>query len=114
MLNKLKEYGLGRRSYNANEQQVRECIQRELHGSGQLLGYRAMWRTIRRKYGVNVPRVIVQKLLREIDPERTKLRKAHRLKRREYVNPGPNHCWHTDGYDKLKPFGFPIHGCINF
>ena len=21
--------------------------------------------------------------------------------------------WHTDGYDKLKPFGFCIHGCID-
>ena len=21
--------------------------------------------------------------------------------------------WHVDGYDKLKPFGFPIHGCID-
>lgn len=20
--------------------------------------------------------------------------------------------WHLDGYDKLKPFGFPIHGCM--
>ena len=21
--------------------------------------------------------------------------------------------WHTNGYDKLKPFGFWVHGCIN-
>ena len=21
--------------------------------------------------------------------------------------------WHADGYDKLKPYGFPIHGCID-
>ncbi len=26
---------------------------------------------------------------------------------------GPNHVWHIDGYDKLKPFGFPIHGCVD-
>ena len=26
---------------------------------------------------------------------------------------GPNYVWHCDGYDKLKPFGFPIHGCID-
>ena len=26
---------------------------------------------------------------------------------------GPNHVWHLDGYDKLKPFGFPIHACID-
>ena len=21
--------------------------------------------------------------------------------------------WHIDGYDELKPYGFPIHGCID-
>ena len=82
LLNKLKEYGLSRRTYNANEEQVRQCIQRELDGSGQLLGHRAMWRRLRSKY---------------MDPEGTKLRRSHQLKRREYLNPGPNHCWHTNG-----------------
>ena len=27
--------------------------------------------------------------------------------------PVPNYCWHSDGYDKLKPYGFPVHGCID-
>ena len=48
-----------------------------------------------------------------MDPEGTRLRQAHRLKRRRYTNPGPNYCWHADGYDKLKPYGLPIHGCID-
>ena len=26
---------------------------------------------------------------------------------------GPNHIWHIDGNDKLKPFGFCISGCID-
>ena len=26
---------------------------------------------------------------------------------------GPDFCWHIDGYDKLKPYGFAIHGCID-
>lgn len=25
---------------------------------------------------------------------------------------GPNFLWHVDGYDKLKQFGFAIHGAI--
>ena len=29
------------------------------------------------------------------------------------INPGPNFAWHADGYDKLKLYGFPIHGCID-
>ena len=41
------------------------------------------------------------------------MRKAHRLKRRTYHCLGPNDTWHIDGYDKLKPFGFPIHGAID-
>ena len=27
--------------------------------------------------------------------------------------PGANFCWRIDGYDKLKPFGFSIHGCVD-
>jgi hypothetical protein len=52
-------------------------------------------------------------LVKEIDPEGTEMRRAHRLKRRVYHNPGPNYAWHCDGYDKLKPYGFPIHGCVD-
>ena len=26
---------------------------------------------------------------------------------------GPNEVWHIDGNDKLKKFGFCIHGCID-
>ena len=40
-------------------------------------------------------------------------RRKHRLQRRRYKARGPNHLWHLDGYDKLKPFGFCIHGCID-
>ncbi len=48
---------------------------------------------------------MVQEMLRELDPEGCMLRKARRLKKREYINPGPNYAWHMDGYDKLKPQG---------
>ena len=26
---------------------------------------------------------------------------------------GPDFVWHLNGYDKLKPYGFAIHGCID-
>lgn len=26
---------------------------------------------------------------------------------------GPNFCWHIDGNDKLKTYGFSLHGCID-
>ena len=51
--------------------------------------------------------------MKVIDSEGTNMRKARRLRRRKYVFEGPNSCWHADGYDKLKPYGFPIHGCVD-
>ena len=51
--------------------------------------------------------------LTELDPESCEERRAKCLRRRHYRNPGPNNAWHMDGYDKLKPYGFPVHGCID-
>ncbi len=73
-------------------------------------GYRSMWHALRSS-GHQVPRNVVERLMRELDPEGCQIRRAKRLRRRTYRVPGPNYCWHTDGYDKLKPYGFPIHGC---
>ena len=72
-----------------------------------------MWHCLRIKYGIQTSRNNVERILRDIDPEGTALRRAHRLRRRSYTNPGPNYAWHVDGYDKLKPYGFPIHGCVD-
>ena len=40
------------------------------------------------------------------------MRCSRRLRRRVYRNAGPTYAWHCDGYDKMTPYGFPIHGCI--
>ena len=69
LLNRLRGYGLSS----------------ELQGSGNLLGYRAMWRRLSLKYEINVPRSAVEELLRQIDPEGVRSRRAHRLQRRRYV-----------------------------
>ena len=71
-----------------------------------------MWHTLRME-GLEVPRCVVASLLKGLDPEGTESRREHRLRRREYLNPGPNYAWHIDGYDKQKPYGFPIHGAID-
>ena len=52
-------------------------------------------------------------LLRELDPKGVDSRKNMRLRRRAYYTEGPNVIWHIDGHDKLKPFGFSIHACID-
>ena len=52
-------------------------------------------------------------LARELDPAGVEMRRKHRLQRRIYSVPGPDFLWHIDGHDKLKPYGFSIHGCID-
>ena len=118
LLRRLKTYGLKRRDFfnvdNSGEvlEAVRQRITEIIHGPGSCGGYRTVWHTLNME-GLNVPRIIVEDILKEVDPEGCQLRKAHRLKRRTYHCLGPNDTWHIDGYDKLKPFGFPLHGAID-
>ena len=56
---------------------------------------------------------MVESIMREVDPQGVAHRKSRCLKRRTYVSHGPNFCWHIDGYDKLKPYGLSIHGCVD-
>ena len=52
-------------------------------------------------------------LLGTMDYEGTMVKKSRRLKRKIYLNKGPNYMWHADRYDKLKQYGTTIHGCID-
>lgn len=110
--NRLKEYNLKRRGVAYDEEQIRQRIAELIDGPGCMGGYRSVWHTLCLE-GAQVPRDVVQRLLKELDPEGCALRKAKRLKRRKYRSLGPNHCWHIDGYDKLSPYGFPIHAAID-
>ena len=93
-------------------QRARNRIIEMINGPGSSGGYRSVWHSLEME-GLRIPRVVVQDLLKELDADGVKARKAHRLKRRVYRNPGTNYSWHIDGYDKLKPWGFPIHGAID-
>lgn len=112
---KLKNLGL-RRRFNQEDRVpddiLKAYIERELAGSGCFVGYRNMWARLRKR-GMQVERERVMKLLRDIDPEGVESRKRKRLRRRVYHAKGPNYIWHIDGHDKLKPYGFSIHGCID-
>ena len=88
-------------------------VENKLDGTGKLFGYRTMWHSLKLQ-GTNAPRDLVMNCMKVIDPDGVASRKSRKLKRRLYRwSPGPNFCWHIDGYDKLKPYGFPIHGCID-
>ena len=52
-------------------------------------------------------------VIEAISPARCDAMRARRLCRGIYINRGPNFAWHIDGNDKLKPFGFAIHGAID-
>ena len=88
-------------------------MEEELRGSGSNVGYRQMTQRLVTDHRLVVGKETVPELLKILDPEGVELRASHRLKRRQYITKGPNHLWHIDGYDKLKPFGFCIHGAID-
>ena len=50
--------------------------------------------------------------MKAIDTDGVKLWKKQALQRRKYFTREPNWAWHVDGYDKLKPYSFPVYGCI--
>lgn len=95
-----------------NRREVKAAIEEELGGSGRFIGYRKMWWRLKQK-GLVVRRETVREMLVELDPIGVETRREKKLRRRVYSGNGPNFIWHIDGHDKLKPYGFSIHGCID-
>ena len=112
---RFKCLGLSRKySYtNENVRKVESTVLSEIQGSSSDMGYRSVWHHLRCNRGVFTSRNFVMRMIKNMDPEGVSRGRRHRLKCRSYRSDGPNDCWHLDGYDKLKPFGFPIHGCID-
>ena len=105
--------GLCRRINHSDIKEVIAAVERELDGSGSLIGYRQMHQRLLVDYGLVVSRETVRHALKLLDPDGVERRSQHKLKRRAYSAKGPNSIWHLDGYDKLKPFGLFIHGPID-
>lgn len=109
----LRRLGLYRRKMKDSLPTIIELVEQELSGSGRDLGYRSMHERLKRIHHVVTDRESVRLILQHLDPEGVQLRRQRRLRRRSYRVPGPNYLWHLDGWDKLKPYGFPVHGCID-
>ena len=109
----LRSRGLRRRGNRSDPRQVCRTVEEELRGSGSTIGYRHMTQRLVVNYGLVVDKETVRELLKILDPDGVAARSGHRLRRRQYRTKGPNHLWHIDGYDKLKPFGFCVHGAID-
>ncbi|KAK3099017.1 hypothetical protein FSP39_025318 [Pinctada imbricata] len=108
----LKRLRLARRKNYSEISDVAVFLLRELQNSGQCHGYRWMHMKCLQN-GFNIPRDTVYHLLSILDPEGIVKRKRKRLHRRQYFSRGPDYVWHVDSYDKLKPYGIAINGCID-
>ena len=109
----LKSMNLGRRkNYCDIDTAVDYICHLLLNTSSECHGYRWMHKKCQQK-GYNIKQKIVALIMANIDPEGVALRRANRLIRRNYVSVGPSYLWHIDGYDKIKPYGIAIHGCID-
>ncbi|KAJ8667781.1 hypothetical protein QAD02_009444 [Eretmocerus hayati] len=110
----LRLLGLRRRNIQESDMNdICSAIAQELQSCGCDLGYRGLWYKLRHTHNLQVKRETVYFLLSVADPAGMARRRANRLLRREYDGHGPNFIWHIDGYDKLKPYGFCIHGAID-
>ena len=96
-----------------NKRQVVQALEEDLRASGCNIGYKQMTQRLVNDHRLVVGKENVLELLNILDPAEGKLRTRRRLKWTQYITKGPNHLWHIDGYDKLKPFGFCIHGAIH-
>ena len=95
---RLKEYGLSRvGNNNIDDNTLRNVIQHEMSGPGDLRGYRAIWHSLRLTHHIHVSRRRIADLLRELNPIASEQRRNRRLTRRRYLSFEPNFCWHVDG-----------------
>ena len=110
---RLKVLGLNKNHATASAAVIKQIIEREKEGPPMLRGYRSMWKKLRTTYKIIVPRDSVMEILREADPFRSNKRRSRNLEKHCNHSNGPNKTWHVDGSDKLKPYWFPIHGCVD-
>ena len=61
-----------------------------LNGPSNIGGYRSMWHALRTQE-LQVPRRVIEQLMRELDPEGYQSRRVKRLRGRTYRVPAPNY-----------------------
>ena len=108
----LSRLRLFRRKHHTDIAEVTVFIMNELRTCAQQLGYRMMHLRCLNA-GLVVSRDTVRHLLGLLDPRGVELRRKGRIVRRRYLSKGANFVWHLDSYDKLKPYGICINGCID-
>jgi len=107
----LKTSGCSRRHFS-NLYETAAVTDMLLRESGCLHGHWWMYERCV-AHGLRPRKQDVRHILSVLDAAGVEARHCRRLRRRVYSAAGPNFLWHVDGYDKLKPFGLCIHGCID-
>ena len=100
---------------------MERAVQKELDGSGRLLGCRAMNQKLRMEHLVKVPRHLTYDVMAELDPhglEARNLQKKGRKTKGNFTSEGPLWVVSLDGRDKLcgyQNWTFPLgsYGCID-
>ena len=108
----LRNLGLFRRKQHSNVNEILLVLIYMLKDSSSSLGYRSMHQKLRR-LGYITNKETVRLCLKNLEESHVALRQCWRLQRQQYISPGPDHMWHIEGYDKLKSYGFAIHGAID-
>ena len=106
----LKKLRLKQRGNPRPDIAVRCIIEIEIKITNGIKGYRSIWHKLKIN-GIQVNRGDVMNIIKDINLEQSRNRRARKLERRIQTSQGPNAVWHADDYDKLKPYGFPMHGC---
>ena len=109
----LRRRSLRRRGQPSDGWDVIAAIEKELSGSGSSIGYRQMHQRLQISHHLQFDRETVRQIVKALDPDGVEMRSRRKLQRRKYRSKGPDFIRHIDGYDKLKPFGFCIHGAID-
>jgi hypothetical protein len=104
--------GLRRRTTISREE-LDEVVSEEKKHIAHLMGIRRLMYYLRGERHIWVSRSLVWSSLTTVDAEGIEARRSRRLVRRRFYSNGPNETWSLDGHDKLKRWGFPIHGCVD-
>ena len=103
---------LFQRKNHTDLEEIASFVEEEMAGSGRLQGYWCFHlHAIQR--GFVVSQETMRMIIKILDPEGVELQRARCLQHQQYKSRGPNALWCMDSYDKLKPYGTAINGCID-
>ena len=100
------------RKINVSDDHLCRMIENELNTSLSFVEYRQTTENLCLKYGVNVVMEDVHKALKSVGPDGVNKRKSKTIIRREFLSSRPGSIYHIVVNDKLKCWGFGIHGWV--